>query len=221
MIRIQRCLFVVALAGGAAMPSTGIAAAQASDYDVIIRGGRVIDGTGNPWFRADIGIWGDRILEIGDGFVRAEAGCLMADINAALAEVGQELVIFPSTQAIATIGGFVGGGPSGIGSVATWMLRDPGNLLSLSAMSVEATPRLRVFDGDEVNQIHHAWGMNGVITEVTIRTVPQRNWIGCMATFDSYRACYAAGHALASAATIAPKLVSTVDARISSFFPRP
>ena len=34
------------------------------DYDVIIRGGRVLDGTGNPWFLADIGIWGDRVLAI-------------------------------------------------------------------------------------------------------------------------------------------------------------
>jgi len=36
------------------------------DYDVIIRGGRILDGSGNPWFIADIGIWGDRILAIDD-----------------------------------------------------------------------------------------------------------------------------------------------------------
>ncbi len=35
-------------------------------YDVLIRGGRVIDGTGNSWFRADIGIQDDRIAAIGD-----------------------------------------------------------------------------------------------------------------------------------------------------------
>ena len=39
--------------------------ASAQDYDVIIRGGRVIDGTGNDWFRADIAINGDRIVRIG------------------------------------------------------------------------------------------------------------------------------------------------------------
>ncbi len=39
---------------------------QAQQYDVLIRGGRVLDGTGNPWFRADIGIEGDRIRAIGD-----------------------------------------------------------------------------------------------------------------------------------------------------------
>ena len=34
-------------------------------YDLIITNGRVIDGTGNPWFRADIGIKNGRIERIG------------------------------------------------------------------------------------------------------------------------------------------------------------
>ena len=33
--------------------------------DVLIRGGRVIDGAGNPWYRADVGIAGDRIAAVG------------------------------------------------------------------------------------------------------------------------------------------------------------
>jgi len=40
--------------------------AAANDFDVIIRGGRVLDGSGNPWIYADIGIAGDRIVEIGN-----------------------------------------------------------------------------------------------------------------------------------------------------------
>jgi dihydroorotase/N-acyl-D-amino-acid deacylase len=34
--------------------------------DVILTGGRVVDGTGNPWYRADVGISGDRIAAIGN-----------------------------------------------------------------------------------------------------------------------------------------------------------
>src|SRR5687768_3338578 len=34
-------------------------------FDVLITNGRVVDGTGAPWFRADIGIVGDRIVAIG------------------------------------------------------------------------------------------------------------------------------------------------------------
>ena len=33
--------------------------------DILIRGGRVIDGAGNPWYRADVGIAGDRIAAVG------------------------------------------------------------------------------------------------------------------------------------------------------------
>lgn len=35
-------------------------------FDLIIRGGRVVDGTGNPWVSRDVGIRGDRIARIGD-----------------------------------------------------------------------------------------------------------------------------------------------------------
>ena len=34
-------------------------------FDLLIRNGKVIDGTGNPWFRADIGIIGNKIAAIG------------------------------------------------------------------------------------------------------------------------------------------------------------
>lgn len=38
---------------------------DAERYDVIIRGGHILDGTGNPWYAADIGIRGDTIAAIG------------------------------------------------------------------------------------------------------------------------------------------------------------
>lgn len=34
-------------------------------FDVIIKGGRIIDGTGNPWFYGDVGVCGDRVDFIG------------------------------------------------------------------------------------------------------------------------------------------------------------
>src|SRR5258705_6713660 len=40
-------------------------AVSAQSYDVIISGGRIIDGAGNPWFSGDIGIRGDSIAAMG------------------------------------------------------------------------------------------------------------------------------------------------------------
>jgi dihydroorotase/N-acyl-D-amino-acid deacylase len=34
-------------------------------YDLIIRNGNVIDGTGNPWYQADVGIYRDKVVAIG------------------------------------------------------------------------------------------------------------------------------------------------------------
>ena len=34
-------------------------------YDLVIRGGRIVDGTGNPWFTGDVAFRGDRIAAVG------------------------------------------------------------------------------------------------------------------------------------------------------------
>lgn len=34
-------------------------------YDLIIQNGKVIDGTGNPWYQADVGIYRDKVVAIG------------------------------------------------------------------------------------------------------------------------------------------------------------
>src|SRR6185436_18634819 len=38
---------------------------QEPAFDLIVRGGRIVDGTGNPWFAGDVGIRGDRITTVG------------------------------------------------------------------------------------------------------------------------------------------------------------
>ena len=53
-------LFGCAVSGGGTSGSD-----REVPFDVLISGARVIDGTGNPWFRADVGIRGDLIAEVG------------------------------------------------------------------------------------------------------------------------------------------------------------
>ena len=57
---------VAAACGGPPSSSRATPAAAVARFDVVIANGRVVDGTGAPWFRADVGIVGDRITALGD-----------------------------------------------------------------------------------------------------------------------------------------------------------
>jgi N-acyl-D-aspartate/D-glutamate deacylase len=58
----RRPLILAILLGIAAF--TG-AAGPADPHDLVLRGGRVVDGTGNSWFAADVAVRGDRIVRVG------------------------------------------------------------------------------------------------------------------------------------------------------------
>jgi N-acyl-D-aspartate/D-glutamate deacylase len=42
-------------------------AARAQDYDLLIRNGRLVDGSGGPWLRADLAVRADTIVAVGRG----------------------------------------------------------------------------------------------------------------------------------------------------------
>ncbi|MGE0126352.1 MAG: amidohydrolase family protein [Vicinamibacterales bacterium] len=66
---ILLALGLVAACGGETPPATPAPAAPAAQaaprFDVVVANGRVVDGTGAPWFHGDIGIVGDRITAVG------------------------------------------------------------------------------------------------------------------------------------------------------------
>jgi N-acyl-D-amino-acid deacylase len=81
MRRMMRTVGAVLCVICAAALAGGIQAQPS--FDVLIRNGRVLDGAGNPWLRADIGIRGDRI---------AAVGRLDADKAARVIDAGDRLV---------------------------------------------------------------------------------------------------------------------------------
>jgi len=64
MPRMKRLAVLVTVAAAA---SAGFLSAEqpSPTFELLIQGGRVLDGTGNPWFPADIGIRDGRIVAIG------------------------------------------------------------------------------------------------------------------------------------------------------------
>src|SRR5438445_570474 len=58
-------LFIFVIAQGFSALPTKVHAAL-PQYDIIIRNGRVIDGSGRPGFNTDVAIKGDRVMRIGN-----------------------------------------------------------------------------------------------------------------------------------------------------------
>ncbi|WP_136660080.1 FAD-binding oxidoreductase [Nitratireductor sp. XY-223] len=128
----------------------------------------------------------NRIIEIKSGSVRVEAGARIATLDDACAETGQQLLMYPSTRRIATIGGFLSGGSGGIGSLRHGMLRDHGNVRYVKVMTVEAEPRIIELYADDIQKVHHAYGTNGIILELELALTAATDWIHCAALFDGY-----------------------------------
>jgi dihydroorotase/N-acyl-D-amino-acid deacylase len=55
-------LLAVALLASVPFQASG---QDAAVYDLVLRNGRVVDGTGSPWYRADVAVRGDRIAAVG------------------------------------------------------------------------------------------------------------------------------------------------------------
>ena len=158
-----------------------------------------------------------RVLDLTQGRIRVEAGARMYDIDMAARETGQALRMWPSTWHVASIGGFIAGGFGGIGSFRHGILRDAGNLLRARVMTVEREPRIIELVGDEIQQVHHAYGTNGVILDVEVALSPAVEWVHCTALFPTYRGALDFGIA-AQDPSLDIFLLSTVEARFSPYY---
>ena len=128
----------------------------------------------------------NRVIEVTDGHVRVEAGARVSKLDDAARETGQELLMYPSTRQMATIGGFIAGGSGGIGSLRHGMLRDPGNVTYAKVITVEPEPKVIMLEGAEIQKVQHAYGTNGIVVELGLALTPAKDWIHTAALFDGY-----------------------------------
>lgn len=130
----------------------------------------------------------DRVIAIEPGKVRVEGGARISRLDDAVRETGQELLMYPSTRRIATIGGFFSGGSGGIGSLRHGMLRDDGNVFSVKVLTVEPEPKIIELTGRDIHKVQHAYGTNGIILELEIGLTKATEWVHTAALFDTYEA---------------------------------
>jgi len=129
------------------------------------------------------------VREIGHGRVVAEPGTVIAALDKETrSHSRQEIRLHPSTYHTASIGGFIAGGSGGVGSIRWGGLRDTGNIIRLKVATMEASPRILEFTGDDIHKVSHAYGTNGIITEVEMPLTPAHDWVDVIVGFDDLRA---------------------------------
>jgi len=157
----------------------------------------------------------NKVKEIHPGRVIVEPGCLIKDLDAECkAKSGQEVRMFSSTWATATIGGFVAGGSGGIGSIRWGSLRDLGNIIRLRVVTMEAEPRILEFTGEELARVSHAYGTNGIITELEMPLTPAYDWVDIAIGFDDFMDAARYCDAIANEDGILLKLASPIEAPV-------
>jgi FAD/FMN-containing dehydrogenase len=152
----------------------------------------------------------NKIRSIERGRVVCEPGALLIEVDKAAEASGQELRMFPSTRATASVGGFVAGGSGGVGSISWGGLRDFGNVLRLRVMTLEEKPRTLELTGEDLHKAVHAYGTNGVIVEVEMPLTARYDWVDVIVGFDRFDAATAYALALAEQDGISKKLVTVV-----------
>ncbi|MBD1885213.1 FAD-binding oxidoreductase [Microcoleus vaginatus] len=152
------------------------------------------------------------------GLACVEPGVKMSVFDKQARETGWELRMVPSTYRTATIGGFIGGGSGGIGSITYGQLRDRGNLHAVRVVTMEDEPRVIELRGDEVQKVNHAYGTNGIITELEIPLAPAYPWAEIIVAFDDFMTAANFGQALGDADGIIKKLICVCAWPIPAYF---
>lgn len=172
-----------------------------------LRGGAVLDMTGLSG-----------LIGVADGVAHVQAGMTLHELEKELRVLGFELRMFPSTWRTATVGGFVSGGTGGVGSVTWGGLRELGNLVSATVVTVEEAPRVIELNGSECNLVNRTFGTTGLLTELRLPVQPATAWRDLIIAFEGFERAVAFGQAWCQAQGVQKRLCSISDGRLAGFF---
>ncbi|WP_424952495.1 FAD-binding oxidoreductase [Deinococcus sp.] len=161
----------------------------------------------------------NRILALDEapGVVRAEPGVRLGQIERQARPLGWELRCYPSTWATAALGGFVGGGFGGVGSVRNGVLWD-GFLKSVTVMEVTPEAALHTLSGSELTGFIHAYGTSGIMVELEVNLAPAVPWEEAALSFPTLEQALRFGAELTLDSLEDKRLISLHEWPIPSFF---
>ena len=160
----------------------------------------------------------NKILWLDSGVACVQPGIKLSAIEKESKKQGWELRMIPSTYKTATLGGFLGGGSGGIGSITYGQLRDRGNVNRVRVVTLEDEPRIIELKGDRTNQVNHAYGTNGIMTEIEIPLGVCHDWVDIIVVFDNFMTSAKFGQALCDSDGMMKKLVSIHADPIPQYF---
>jgi len=210
---------LVALPTTAEQIGTAVAAAVAHGVPITPRG----KGTGN--YGQGIPMAGGLVLdtsraravvEVGEGWITAEAGTPMVTLERAAATTGQQLWMYPST-AQSSLGGFLAGGSGGTGTIAHGS-NDMGFVLALDVVLATGSPELVHVTGEAAQPFVHNYGTAGIIARATVRLEPLQEWRGVFASFADFPGALAVLRDLGRLRPL-PRLVSADTPEVTATLP--
>ena len=196
--------------------------ARAHEIPVTVRGA----GTGN--YGQCVPLEGGIVLDLSlmdkleqitdDGVAVCQPGLRLGQLETEARKLGWELRMYPSTLVKASVGGFLGGGSGGIGSVAHGGLRDFENVRAFEVVTMEDSPRVVLHEGAAVHEILHAWGTNGIITRIWFALTPAIDWTQVTVAFDTFENAFSFTEQIAVERQWTKRLATVFEWPIPKFF---
>jgi hypothetical protein len=104
--------------------------------------------------------------------------------------------------------------------VRNGILKDPGNVSLIRVVTLEETPRVIELRDADIQKVHHAFGTNGIITQLRLALKPAVDWVHHIALFPSYATALRFGNEATEAigTTLDAFLITALDRRFSPYY---